>query len=102
MKLGLHVAATEWRGGPGRFGRTLAEVVEAAEAAGFDAVSVTDHVWGSRRVGFTNRTDVVTLASGERLVGQRDRCREHAEYRLRVMRALPVFGAAINELRPAA
>ena len=53
-------------------------------------------------MGFTNRTDVVTLASGERLVGQRDRCREDAEYRLRGMRALPVFGAAINELRPAA
>ena len=28
-------------------GPTLVEIVEAAEAAGFDAISVTDHVWGS-------------------------------------------------------
>jgi F420-dependent oxidoreductase-like protein len=45
MKLGLHIAATDWAGGAGRLGATLAEVVEAAEAAGFDAISVVDHVW---------------------------------------------------------
>ncbi len=45
MKLGLHIAATTWPGGAPRLGATLAEVVEAAEAAGFDAISVTDHVW---------------------------------------------------------
>lgn len=38
--------------------------------------------------GFTNRTDIVTLGSGERVVVQRYRRREDAEYRLRVMRAL--------------
>ena len=51
MKLGVHIAATNWRGGPARFGGTLAEVVEAAEVAGFDAISVTDHVWGSQYTG---------------------------------------------------
>jgi F420-dependent oxidoreductase-like protein len=45
MRLGLHVATTTWEGGAGRLGSTLAEVVQAAEAAGFDAISVTDHVW---------------------------------------------------------
>jgi predicted metal-dependent phosphoesterase TrpH len=44
MKLGLHVAATNWQGGAIRLGATLGEVVAAAEAAGFDAISVTDHV----------------------------------------------------------
>ena len=45
MKLGLHIAATDWRGGAARLGPTLVEVVEvvevveAAEAAGFDAIS---------------------------------------------------------------
>jgi aminoglycoside phosphotransferase (APT) family kinase protein len=38
--------------------------------------------------GFTNRTDIVTLADGEQVVVQRYRRREHAEHRLRVMRAL--------------
>ncbi|HEV8636824.1 MAG TPA: TIGR03560 family F420-dependent LLM class oxidoreductase [Chloroflexota bacterium] len=45
MKLGLHIASTAWEGGAGRLGPTLVEVVEAAEAAGFDAISVTDHLW---------------------------------------------------------
>lgn len=45
MKLGLHIAATDWRGGPAHLGETLFEIVEAAEAAGFDAIDVSDHVW---------------------------------------------------------
>jgi F420-dependent oxidoreductase-like protein len=45
MKLGLHIASTAWEGGAGRLGSTLAEVVEAAEAAGFDMIDVTDHLW---------------------------------------------------------
>src|SRR5690242_16731939 len=51
MKLGLHIAMTNWEGGAPRLGQTLAEMVEAAEAAGFDAISVTDHVWGSQYTG---------------------------------------------------
>jgi F420-dependent oxidoreductase-like protein len=47
VKLGLHIAATDWQGGPRRLGSTLAEVVQGAEAAGFDAISVVDHVWQS-------------------------------------------------------
>jgi F420-dependent oxidoreductase-like protein len=45
VKLGLHIATTSWDGGAGQLGSRMAEVVEAAEAAGFDAISVTDHVW---------------------------------------------------------
>jgi F420-dependent oxidoreductase-like protein len=45
MKLGLHIAMTNWAGGADRLGPTLLEAVEAAEAAGFDAISVADHVW---------------------------------------------------------
>jgi F420-dependent oxidoreductase-like protein len=51
MRLGLHIASTAWEGGASRLGATLGEVVEAAEAAGFDAISVTDHVWGSEYTG---------------------------------------------------
>ncbi len=51
MKVGLHIAATTWEGGTTRLGAQLAEVVEVAEAAGFDAVSVTDHVWGHPYTG---------------------------------------------------
>lgn len=45
MKLGLHLAATAWEGGASRLGGKLRDIVEAAEAAGFDAISVVDHVW---------------------------------------------------------
>src|SRR5919201_4250730 len=51
MKLGLHIPSTQWEGGAGRLGPKLVEVVEAAEAAGFDAISATDHVWGSTYTG---------------------------------------------------
>src|SRR3954452_2225033 len=47
MKLGVHLAATDWEGGPRQLGPKLAEVVPATEAAGFDAISVVDHVWQS-------------------------------------------------------
>lgn len=45
MKLGLHLAHTSWSLPPERLGSTLAAVVEAAEAVGFDAISVADHLW---------------------------------------------------------
>lgn len=45
MKLGLHIAASDWPDGASRLGSTLAEAVQTADAAGFDAISVADHVW---------------------------------------------------------
>jgi F420-dependent oxidoreductase-like protein len=45
VKLGLHIPSTSWEGGAAGLGSTLAGVVEAAEAAGFDSVAVVDHVW---------------------------------------------------------
>jgi alkanesulfonate monooxygenase SsuD/methylene tetrahydromethanopterin reductase-like flavin-dependent oxidoreductase (luciferase family) len=58
VKLGLHIAATNWRGGPERLGETLAHAAETAEAAGFDAISVTDHVWGSQYTGGVEASQV--------------------------------------------
>ncbi|MGH2351968.1 MAG: TIGR03560 family F420-dependent LLM class oxidoreductase [Chloroflexota bacterium] len=58
MKLGLHIASTAWEGGAGRLSSTLVEAVEAAEAAGFDAISVTDHVWGSQYTGGVEASQV--------------------------------------------
>lgn len=62
MKLGLHLAMTDWEGGAGRLGSKLAEVVEAAEAAGFDTITVTDHVWQHPIVGGpeTNQVEAYT------------------------------------------
>jgi hypothetical protein len=40
MKLGLHIPATDWQGGAEQLGATLADVVQAGEAAGFDTIDV--------------------------------------------------------------
>lgn len=45
MKLGLHIPATSWEGGPGALGPTLERIVEVAEEVGFDAIDVADHLW---------------------------------------------------------
>ncbi|MEA2544807.1 MAG: hypothetical protein QOI09_80 [Chloroflexota bacterium] len=45
MKLGLHLPTMEWQVGPAELGNTLGRVVEAAEEAGFDTITVADHVW---------------------------------------------------------
>src|ERR1700683_5078105 len=45
MKLGLHICDFTWPAGPSHLGQQLGEVAHAAEDAGFDRVSVMDHVW---------------------------------------------------------
>ncbi len=45
MKLGLHIPDSNWRGGPQALGGLLAEIVGRAEEAGFDLISVADHLW---------------------------------------------------------
>lgn len=51
MKLGLHIPDFTWPNGPERLGADLAAVVSAADAAGFDRISVMDHVWQIQTVG---------------------------------------------------
>jgi F420-dependent oxidoreductase-like protein len=45
VKLGLHVARFTWPGGPERIASDLQRIAIAAEEAGFDRLSVMDHVW---------------------------------------------------------
>jgi F420-dependent oxidoreductase-like protein len=58
VKLGLHIAATDWEGGPRQLGPKLAEIVQAAEAAGFDAISVVDHVWQHPYLGGPEKSEI--------------------------------------------
>jgi F420-dependent oxidoreductase-like protein len=51
MKLGLHIPSTSWDGGADRLGSKLAEVVEAAESAGFETIDVADHLWQHPTMG---------------------------------------------------
>ena len=45
MRLGLHISDFTWRGGPPAIRERLGEVARLGEEAGFDRVSVMDHVW---------------------------------------------------------
>ncbi len=45
MKLGLHISNFTWPDGPAKIAPTLAEIASAADEAGFERISVMDHVW---------------------------------------------------------
>ena len=48
MKLGIHVARFTWPGGPPTIAEDFRRIAVAAEEAGFDRLSVMDHVWQIR------------------------------------------------------
>ena len=45
MKLGLHISNFTWPEGAPRLGPVLAGIASAADEAGFERISVMDHVW---------------------------------------------------------
>ena len=45
MKLGLHISSFTWPEGPPRLGAVFADVAAAADEAGFERISVMDHLW---------------------------------------------------------
>jgi alkanesulfonate monooxygenase SsuD/methylene tetrahydromethanopterin reductase-like flavin-dependent oxidoreductase (luciferase family) len=51
MKIGLHIVQTTWHGGAPLLRERLGLVAGAAEAAGFDLISVPDHFWQSTYIG---------------------------------------------------
>lgn len=51
MKLGLQISSFTWPGGADRIGPTLAEIAQAAEAAGFSSLWVMDHFFQIEMIG---------------------------------------------------
>jgi F420-dependent oxidoreductase-like protein len=51
VKLGLHISDFTWPGGAPRLGAVLADVASAADQAGFDRISVMDHLWQISVIG---------------------------------------------------
>jgi F420-dependent oxidoreductase-like protein len=51
VKLGLHLPDFTWPNGPSRLASDLGAVAQAADNAGFDRLSVMDHVWQIGNVG---------------------------------------------------
>jgi len=51
MKLGLHIPDFTWEGGPSALREKLGDIAVRAEEAGYDRVSVMDHVWQIGHLG---------------------------------------------------
>ena len=51
MRLGLHISDFTWGGGPADLRRQLGQVAGRAEEAGYDRISVMDHVWQIAHLG---------------------------------------------------
>ncbi len=51
MRLGLHISDFTWGGGPADLRRQLGQVAARAEEAGYDRISVMDHVWQIAHLG---------------------------------------------------
>ncbi|GAA0810009.1 LLM class F420-dependent oxidoreductase [Spirilliplanes yamanashiensis] len=82
MKLGLHISNFTWPDGAPRLADVLAEIGAAADDAGFDRISVMDHLWQIEHIGppehemleaytalgflaaHTSRAKLLTLVSG--------------------------------------
>jgi F420-dependent oxidoreductase-like protein len=51
VRLGLHISNFTWPDGAPRLGAVLADVASAADEAGFERISVMDHLWQIRGIG---------------------------------------------------
>ena len=51
MKLGLHISDFTWPDGPTKLSRDLPRIARSADEAGFDRISVMDHVWQINHIG---------------------------------------------------
>ena len=51
MKLGLHISNFTWPEGAPRLGAVLADVASSADEAGFERISVMDHLWQISVIG---------------------------------------------------
>jgi len=55
VKLGLHIKDISRPGGASQLGPTPVKIAQAADAGGFDRISVGDHVWQSHYLGRPER-----------------------------------------------
>jgi F420-dependent oxidoreductase-like protein len=51
VKLGLHISDFTWPAGASRLGPVLADIAAAADDAGFERISVMDHLWQISVIG---------------------------------------------------
>lgn len=75
MRFGLHIPDFTWEGGPPALSGRLAEVARGAERAGFDRLSVMDHVWQIGHIGPPEREMLEAYTTLGYLAGVTERVR---------------------------
>jgi F420-dependent oxidoreductase-like protein len=73
MKLGLHIPDFTWQGGPVALREKLANVALFGEEAGFDRISVMDHVWQIGHLGPPEREMLEAYTTLGYLAGKTER-----------------------------
>jgi F420-dependent oxidoreductase-like protein len=75
MKIGLHIPTYTWEGAPSVIRPRLAEIARAAEAAGFDTITVVDHLWQHPIMGGREQPMLEGYATLAYLAAHTDRVR---------------------------
>jgi F420-dependent oxidoreductase-like protein len=73
MRFGLHIPDFTWEGGPGALRGRLTDIAQAAEQAGFDRISVMDHLWQIEHVGPPEHDMLEAYTTLGYLAGKTDR-----------------------------
>jgi F420-dependent oxidoreductase-like protein len=73
MRLGLHISDFTWEGGPPTLRERLSDVARLAEQAGFDRISVMDHVWQIGHLGPPEHEMLEAYTTLGYLAGQTER-----------------------------
>jgi F420-dependent oxidoreductase-like protein len=77
VKLGLHVVAFDWPGGPQQIGPTLAEIGRTADQAGVDSITLMDHYFQLPVLGAADRPMLEGYTGLAFLAGHTSRVRLH-------------------------
>src|SRR6476646_4028494 len=75
MKLGLHISDFTWDGGPVALRETLGDIAALAEQAGYDRVSVMDHLWQIAHLGPPDHDMLEAYTTLGYLAGKTERVR---------------------------
>jgi F420-dependent oxidoreductase-like protein len=73
MRFGLHIPDFTWEGGPDALRGRLTDIAQAAEQAGFDRISVMDHLWQIEHVGPPEHDMLEAYTALGYLAGKTDR-----------------------------
>lgn len=98
MKLGLHLPNFTWEGGPAALAGRLGDIARTAEDAGYDRLSVMDHVWQIGPIGPPENDMLEAYTTLGYLAGQTQRVKLLTVVTAVVYRDPGLLGKAVTTL----